>query len=151
MLENRVPAWSHAVNQKGDAMKLPWIIAVVIVSVGGWGCGGDDVVDADTYRVSEYFTITPGNSQRILVYCDEGDLVTGGGYYLNASSIPDADRMVEVFSNQPLSRYENMGEGWDIGITNIHPDAERFGFAYAVCIGNGEDRLEQQPTPSSQT
>jgi hypothetical protein len=85
------------------------------------------------YRVTEPITLAANDSVRVLPYCDQGDVATGGGYFLNTANKTDAQLDVEVFSNGPnTDRNVLIPPGWDIGIHNKTATA-RDGFAWAVC------------------
>jgi hypothetical protein len=85
------------------------------------------------YRVTMPIALPANDSVRVLPYCDQGDVATGGGYFLNTANKTDAQLDVEVFSNGPNTNRDVLTPpGWDIGIHNKTATA-RDGFAWAVC------------------
>lgn len=92
---------------------------------------------SDIYVVSEFFTLNPNQSFHVAIGCDVGDLVTGGGYFLNdraeGFTLSDAQRNVEVFANGPMLEFGALGLGWEIGIRNMSDSTQRTGNRIAVC------------------
>jgi hypothetical protein len=84
----------------------------------------------DTYLS---ISLAANGSVRLNPLCDQGDVATGGGYFLYTSNLNDAQLDVEVFSNAPdTDGAVTTPPGWDIGIHNKTSTA-RTGVAYAVC------------------
>jgi hypothetical protein len=89
------------------------------------------------YHLDEKITVPPmeirGGVLRQNIECLTGDFATGGGYFLNTSTLTDDNLNVEVFSNHPITDFNKEGTGWDIGIRNKTP-IQRTGFAHVACF-----------------
>jgi hypothetical protein len=91
-------------------------------------------VGVTRYQVHDALTVPALGAIRHTVYCDPGDVATGGGYYLNPEALSDDQLNVEVFANLPNDDgNEDNGAGWDLGIRN-KASVDRNGFGYAVCL-----------------
>lgn len=84
------------------------------------------------YMVTESLLVPAGDIARVLARCDQGDLATGGGYFLNTATLPFGALNVEVFANAPITDFGFEGTGWDVGIIN-KASVDRNGFVFAVC------------------
>lgn len=111
--------------------------SLLLLSVLNCGCG-DDVtevimVSPSLYEIHESFTLNPDGVVRETLNCNEGDLATGGGFFLNSSGIDLEDRLIEVFSDAPAPGVGGVAKGWDVGIRN-KAAVERIGYLYVVCL-----------------
>lgn len=111
--------------------------SLLLLSVLNCGCG-DDVtevimVSPSLYQIHESFVMRPHGVVRRVLQCNDGDLATGGGYFLYTSELDPGDLLVEVFANAPSTDLAIVGTGWDIGIKN-KAAIERNGFAFVICL-----------------
>lgn len=84
------------------------------------------VYDVETYLPE----ILPGTGDGIASECDEGDLVTGGGYSTNG------DYISEVYANQPRGGGPHDSTEWFAAVKNN--DTVAIGLSvYVVCLDLG--------------
>lgn len=85
------------------------------------------------YHLWEKITVPPNQYLRQNIECEKGDFATGGGYFLNTSTLVDNSLDVEVFANEPIIGSNIGGIGWNIGIRNKTP-IRRTGFGQVACF-----------------
>ena len=106
----------------------------VVTTVNEALAGCSPVSASPFYQVEEAIVVPAQGALRKRIPCNPGDVVTGGGYFLNSADLTDDQLNVEVFANAPIISIDVpiVGPGWDVGIQN-KAAIERSGFGYAIC------------------
>ena len=116
-----------AVRVQGDASPCPkgWTALT-------WAAGQNaNVPVTTTYKVTAEAVVAPGgNVGGALASCHDGDLATGGGYFMHDSTLEDG--RTRALASLPTERADGSTSGWAVTFTNNGASDVQVE-VYAVC------------------